>query len=113
LNWLELVAEEDRQMSSPLWQEARIHHQPYRARFFLCARDSGRGNSGRCCPNGKYCTRWLRSVALYRRGLNTLGQSASACRGEPSSDSNSLRTQASYARASGALSFVNGARRIT
>jgi PAS domain S-box-containing protein len=37
LNWLELVAEEDRQMSSTLWQEARIHHQPYRARFFLGA----------------------------------------------------------------------------
>ena len=44
LNWLELVAEEDRQMSSTLWQEARIHHQPYRARFFLCAKDCGRGS---------------------------------------------------------------------
>src|ERR1700722_17146547 len=42
LNWLELVAEEDRQMSSTLWQEARIHHQPYRARFFFRARDSAR-----------------------------------------------------------------------
>jgi PAS domain S-box-containing protein len=40
LNWVELVAEEDRQVSSTLWQEARIHHQPYRARFFLRARDS-------------------------------------------------------------------------
>jgi PAS domain S-box-containing protein len=45
LNWLELVAEEDRQMSSTLWQEARIHHQPYRARFFLCAGDCARGSA--------------------------------------------------------------------
>ena len=27
LNWLELVAEEDRNMSSTLWQEARLHQQ--------------------------------------------------------------------------------------
>src|SRR5260370_37341969 len=40
LNWLELVADEDRQISSTQWQEARIHHQPYRARFFLRARAS-------------------------------------------------------------------------
>jgi PAS domain S-box-containing protein len=45
LNWLELVAEEDRQMSSTLWQEARIHHQPYRARFFLHGRDFARGGA--------------------------------------------------------------------
>ena len=45
LNWLELVAEEDRQMSSTLWQEARIHHQPYRARFFLRVRVSARGSA--------------------------------------------------------------------
>jgi PAS domain S-box-containing protein len=46
LNWLQLVAEEDRQMSSTLWQEARIHHQPI-ALFFspwqgFCTRQSGR-----------------------------------------------------------------------
>src|SRR5258705_12296481 len=38
LNWLELVAEEDRQMSSTLWQGGRIYHQPYHARFFFRAR---------------------------------------------------------------------------
>src|ERR1700733_1876558 len=45
LNWLELVAEEDRQMSSTLWREARIHHRLYRARFFLRTRDSARGSA--------------------------------------------------------------------
>jgi len=51
LNWLELVAEEDRQMSSTLWQEARI-------RFFLCARDCARGSAvdtvgtGHIAPDG-------------------------------------------------------------
>src|SRR5260370_38772942 len=52
LNWLELVAEEDRQMSSTLWQEARIHHQPYRARFFLRARVSARGSAGDAVGTG-------------------------------------------------------------
>src|SRR5258705_10849603 len=45
LNWLELVAEEDRQMSSTLWQEARIHHQAYRVRFFFRVRVSARGSA--------------------------------------------------------------------
>ena len=58
LNWLELVAEEDRQMSSTLWQEARIHHQPYRARFFLRSRASAQGcavdavGTGHIAPDG-------------------------------------------------------------
>ena len=45
-------------MSSTLWQEARIHHQPYRARFFLRARDSARGSAadavgiGHIAPDG-------------------------------------------------------------
>src|SRR5258708_11534803 len=58
LSWLQLVAEEERQMSSTLWQEARIHHQPYRARFFLRARDSERGSAvdavgiGHVVPDG-------------------------------------------------------------
>src|SRR5260370_40231312 len=38
LNWLGLVAEEDRQMSSTLWQGARIHHQPFCPAFFRRAR---------------------------------------------------------------------------
>src|SRR5258708_10903916 len=58
LNWLELVEEEDRQMSSTLWQEARIHHQPYRARFSFRARDSARRSAvdavgtGHIAPDG-------------------------------------------------------------
>ncbi|WP_353062592.1 hypothetical protein RBB77_14985 [Tunturibacter psychrotolerans] len=32
-------------LSSSLWQEARIHYQPYRARLFLRARDSARGGA--------------------------------------------------------------------
>ena len=58
LNWLELVADEDRQMSSTLWQEARIHRQLYRARFFFRARDSARRSAvdavgaGHVAPDG-------------------------------------------------------------
>src|SRR5258708_20443227 len=35
LNWLELVTDEDRDMSSTLGQEARVHNQPYLAHLFL------------------------------------------------------------------------------
>src|SRR5271168_3756856 len=35
LIWLELVADEDRNMASTLWQEARVNNQLYRAHFFL------------------------------------------------------------------------------
>src|ERR1700722_18567183 len=58
LNWLELVAEEDRQMSSTLWEEARIHHEPYRARFFIRDSDCARGSAvdavgtGHIAPDG-------------------------------------------------------------
>ena len=53
LNWLELVVEEDRQMSSTLWQEARLHHQPYRARFLFRAMDSVRGNWAEQIQSGR------------------------------------------------------------
>ena len=81
LNWLELVAEEDRQMSSTLWQEARIHHQPYRARFFLRARVSARGSAvdavgtGHIAPDGSevwlftavVSSPWAKRFRLSRR----------------------------------------------
>jgi PAS domain S-box-containing protein len=109
LNWLELVAEEDRQMSSTLWQEARIHHQPYRARFFLCARDSSRGSSvdavgtGHIAPDGS-------EVWLFTAVVSTpSGKALPPVEANLQVTLNALPTQAWYARASGALSFVNGA----
>jgi PAS domain S-box-containing protein len=108
LNWLELVAEEDRQMSSTLWQEARIHHQRYRARFFLCAGDCARGSAvdtvgtGHIAPDGSEV--WLFTAIV----------SAPSSKALPPVEANlqmtlnALPTQAWYARAAGALAFVNG-----
>ncbi|HWO27383.1 MAG TPA: PAS domain-containing protein, partial [Candidatus Acidoferrum sp.] len=42
LSWLELVADEDRNMTSTLWQEARANNLLYRARFFLGGKNSAR-----------------------------------------------------------------------
>jgi PAS domain S-box-containing protein len=109
LNWLELVAEEDRQTSSTVWQEARIHHQPYCARFFLRARDSARGRAvdavgtGHTAPDGSEV--WLFTAIL----------STPPCKALPLVEVNlqmglnTLPAQAWYARAAGALAFVNGA----
>jgi PAS domain-containing protein len=109
LNWLELVAEEDRQTSSTVWQEARIHHQPYCARFFLRARDSARGpavdavGTGHTAPDGSEM--WLFTAIL----------STPPCKALPLVEVNlqmglnALPAQAWYARAAGALAFVNGA----
>jgi PAS domain S-box-containing protein len=109
LNWVELVAEEDRQMSSTLWQEARIHHQPYRARFFLRARDSARGSAvdavgtGHIAPEGS-------EVWLFTAVVSTLsGKALPPVEANLQVTLNALPTQAWYARASGALAFVNGA----
>jgi PAS domain S-box-containing protein len=108
LNWLELVAEEDRQTSSTVWQEARIHHQPYCARFFLRARDSARGRAvdavgtGHTAPDGSEV--WLFTAIL----------STPLCKALPLVEVNlqmglnALPAQAWYARAAGALAFVNG-----
>jgi PAS domain S-box-containing protein len=109
LNWLELVAEEDRQLSSTLWQEARIHHQPYRARFFLRARDSGRGGAvdavgtGHIAPDGSEV--WLFSAVVSTPS----GKALPPVEANLQVTLNALPTQAWYARASGALAFVNGA----
>src|SRR5260370_10143248 len=109
LNWLELVAEEDRQMSSTLWQEARIHHQPYRARFFLRARVSARGSAvddvgtGHLAPEGS-------KVSLLTAVVSTPSDKAlPPVEANLQVTLNALPTQAWYARASGALAFVNGA----
>jgi PAS domain S-box-containing protein len=109
LNWLELVAEEDRPMSSALWQEARIHHQSYRARFFLHAKDSARGSAvdavgtGHIAPDGS-------EVWLFTAVVSTpSGKALPPAEANLQITLNALPTQAWYARASGALSFVNGA----
>jgi PAS domain S-box-containing protein len=108
-NWLELVAEEDRQMSSTLWKEARIHQQPYRARFFLRARDSGRGSAvdavgtGHIAPDGS-------EVWLFTAVVSTpSGKELPPVEANLQVTLNALPSQAWYARASGALAFVNGA----
>jgi PAS domain S-box-containing protein len=109
LNWLELVAEEDRHMSSTLWQEARIQSQPYRARFFLRARDSERGSAvdavgaGHIAPDGSEVWLFTAVVSLpSSRALPPIEANLQVTL-------NALPTQAWYARASGGLAFVNGA----
>jgi len=58
LSWLELVADEDRNVSSALWQAAKVHHQPYHARFLLTGKNSAGGNvvdvvgAGHVAPDG-------------------------------------------------------------
>ena len=108
LNWLELVAEEDRHMSSTLWQEARIQNQPYRARFFLRARDSGRGiavdavGAGHIAPDGSEVWLFTAIVSLpSSKALPPIEANLQVTL-------NALPTQAWYARASGGLAFVNG-----
>jgi len=107
LSWLELVGEEDRQMSSTLWQEARIHRQPYRARFFLRARGSARGSAvdavgtGHIAPDG--------SEVWFFTAVASIPPS----KVDPPVEANlqvtlnALPAQAWYARASGGLAFVN------
>ena len=108
LNWLELVAEGDRQMSSTLWQEARIHHQPYRARFSVCVGDSAPGSAvdavgmGHIAPDGSEV--WLFSAIIPSPCCKALTPAEANLQ----VILNALPTQAWYARASGALAFVNG-----
>jgi PAS domain S-box-containing protein len=107
LSWLELVADEDKNLSSTLWQEARVHSQPYRARFFLGGKNSARGSvvdvvgAGHVAPDGAEV--WLFTAVA----------SPSSNRALPSVETNiqvslnALPIQAWYAHASGALAFVN------
>ena len=45
LSWLEFVADEDRDTSSTLWQEARVSCQLYRGRFLPGGKDPSRGSA--------------------------------------------------------------------
>lgn len=108
LSWLDLVGEEDRQMSSTLWQEARIHHQPYRARFLLRAGNSSQGSAvdavgtGHIAPDGSEVWLFTALVSIPSGKALSLGEE------NLQMTLNTLPTQAWYARASGALAFVNG-----
>ena len=100
-------------MSSTLWQEARIHHQPYRARFSLCVGDSAPGSAveavgmGHIAPDGSEV--WLFSAVIP----------SACCKALTPAEANlqvilnALPTRAWYARASGALGSSTGLRRIT
>jgi PAS domain S-box-containing protein len=109
LNWLELVAEEDKQMAATLWQEARVNHHPYRARFFLRARDSARESAvdavgtGYIAPDGSEV--WLFTAVVSRAS----GKALPPVEANLQVTLNALPTHAWYARASGALAFVNEA----
>ena len=108
MNWLELVAEEDRQMSSTLWQEARIHHQPYRARFFLRARNSARRCAVDAVGTGHIALDGS-EVWLFTAVVSTpSGKALPPVEANLQVTLNALPTQAWYAHASGALAFVNG-----
>ena len=109
LNWLELVANEERDKSSTLWQEARVHHQPYRARFLLRGKDSASGSAvdvvgaGHVAPDGSEM--WLFTAVpslLSNKALPPIEANLQVTL-------NALPIQAWYARASGALAFVNAA----
>jgi PAS domain S-box-containing protein len=107
LSWLEFVADEDRNMSSTLWQEARIHHQPYRARFLLGSKNSARESAvdvvgaGHVAPDGAEV--WLFTAVaapLSNRTLLSIEANLQVTL-------NALPIQAWYARACGTLAFVN------
>src|ERR1700738_2665826 len=97
LNWLEFVAEEDRQMSSTLWQEARIHHQPYRARFFLRARDCARGSAGDAVGTGHIAPDGA-EVWLFTAVSTPSGKALPPVEANLQVTLNALPTQAWYAR---------------
>ena len=96
-------------MSSTLWQEAQIHHQPYRARFLLRARDSARASAvdavgtGHVAPDGS-------EVWLFSAVISTPSRKAPPpVEANLQMTLNALPTQAWYARAAGGLAFVNRA----
>ena len=109
LNWLELVTNEERDMSSTLWQEARVHHQPYRAHFFLKDKDSASGSAvdvvgaGHVAPDGSEM--WLFTAVPSLLSSKT----PPPIEANLQVTLNALPIQAWYARASGALAFVNAA----
>ena len=109
LNWLELVTDEGRDMSSTLWQKARGHHQPYRASFLLRGKDSASSSAvdvvgaGHVAPDGSEM--WLFTAVpslLSSKALPPIEANLQVTL-------DALPIQAWYARASGALAFVNAA----
>jgi PAS domain S-box-containing protein len=107
LNWMELISDEDRDISSDLWQEARIHSQPYRARFSLGGKHSARRSAvdvvgtGHVAPDGAEV--WL-FIAFPSPSSST---SLPPIEMNLQTTLNALSIQGWYARASGALAFVN------
>jgi hypothetical protein len=92
-------------MSSTLC-EARIHHRPYRARFFLRARRFCTRKCSRRGWDGTYRPRRFRSVAFSRRRLNTVGKALSPLEANLQVTLNAL--DLSLVRPGvGALAFVN------
>lgn len=109
LSWLELIADEDRNVSSILWQQARINRQPYRARLCLRGGGSARGSAmeivgaGHIAPDG--AEMWLFTAvasAFSTKELQPIEIHLQATL-------NVLPIQAWYAHASGVLAFVNDA----
>jgi PAS domain S-box-containing protein len=107
LNWLELVSDEDRNMSSTLWQESRVHCQLYRARFLLGSKNSALRSvvdvvgAGHVAPDG--AEMWLFTAVPFPSSRTALP----AIETNLQTTLNALPIQAWYARASGALAFVN------
>ncbi len=109
LSWLEFVADEDKNMSSTLWQEARVNNQLYRARFFLGGKNSARRSAvdvvgaGNVPPDG--AEMWLFTAVASPSSSAALPPIETSLQ----ATLNALPIQAWYARASGALAFVNAA----
>jgi signal transduction histidine kinase len=109
LGWLELVADEDRKLSSGLWQEARANNQIYRARFVLGGKNSARNSAvdvvgaGHVAPDGAEV--WLFTAVSSPPSSTALPPIEANLQ----TTFNALPIQAWYARTSGALAFVNQA----
>jgi PAS domain-containing protein len=108
LSWLEFVADEDRNMSSTLWREARVNNHPYRARFFFGGKNSARRSAvdvvgaGHVAPDGAEV--WLFTAVPSQSSSTALPPIETNLQ----TTLNALPIQAWYARASGVLAFVNG-----
>ena len=107
LSWLELVAAEDRNVSSTLWQAARVNNQPYRAHFLLYSKGSARTSAvdvlgaGHVAPDG--AEMWLFTAIPSPSLITALPPIETNLQ----TTLNALPIQAWYTRASGALAFVN------
>jgi PAS domain S-box-containing protein len=108
-SWLDIVADEDRNASSTLWQTARVNSQLYRARFFLGGKPSAKriavdvSGAAHVAPDGAEV--WLFTAIpspFFDMTLSSLETNLQATL-------NALPIQAWCARTSGALVFVNQA----